>query len=273
MQLISKKFQRGVALVESTLMMSFILLMMYALVQTSMSSYYQISADGASFVGTHTAVANAGTSGPSPSVVAQVIQNVFQGVGKATVAIVHPSNTTTEADLTFNPPLSGGAFVRNAPPLTSREIETSADYNDTLTPGFPQAGSVECIGSAVNAMTGTVAPQVIADIPANALTTVQSTSPGAAAGSLSITKQTIAAAFGSTGPSATVGPLTINAGLSSAQTEIATDLSAINAGVSAVAQLPAPLNTAGTSIAMQITGEPVSPSVGVPIPGMVPTAR
>lgn len=70
---------RGASLVETTLLIAFTLIMLYAGIELGVTGYYQISADGAAFISAHQHAENLPTA--APELAAQKVFNHFTMVG------------------------------------------------------------------------------------------------------------------------------------------------------------------------------------------------
>jgi len=120
-------WSRANAVPETALVVSFTLLTLYGTIQLATTAFYQMAADGASFVAAHDTVqsvgdptrANASTAGSSAS-------SAFEKIVSSSVSALNPSSSTFEADVKQSVP--GITALGNATPLTisSRLIEASA---------------------------------------------------------------------------------------------------------------------------------------------------
>ena len=266
---VGRKGERGVAFVESMLIMSFALLLMYSVVQTGLTAYTQVSADGASFVGTHTAVQyQPDGTGNAAQIAAQVANNVFQGIGATTVAILHPTATTFETDVTV--PNSSFSLTGSGSSTTSRQVDTSSDPGDTNAPAtqFPPNDTTLCVTNKLNAATDTLTTTPIAGYTPGALETTATSSTNSIAGSLSITPGTLQATFGA--------QETIIDTTTAAQTAVSGDLSQVSNAVNAiegsqqasglVSGTVATVNTALKPILTQQIGIPPVPGTDQTVP-------
>jgi hypothetical protein len=118
---------RGSAAVETALTISFTLLVLYATVQLATTAFYQISADGATFVAAHDTVQSVGapTSANRQAAAASGTE-AFKRIVAGSISALNPSSSTFESDVSQQVP--GITAVGSGTPLTisSRLIEASA---------------------------------------------------------------------------------------------------------------------------------------------------
>jgi hypothetical protein len=120
-------WSRANAVPETALVVSFTLLTLYGTIQLATTAFYQMSADGASFVAAHDTVQSVGDpTSANASAAGTTASTAFEKIVKSSVSALNPSASTFEADVTQSVP--GITALGNATPLTisSRLIETSA---------------------------------------------------------------------------------------------------------------------------------------------------
>ena len=168
---------RGNAVPETALIMATVLLVLFGFIQVATAEFYQISADGATFVGAHDAVAKNPTApaiaDAKTSIKAAFSKLVANAAGVTTTAA---GKSAFETDVTTTIP--GVTGFANGKPITlvSRDVEP-------MTGAAGSSQKLDCATGAVNVgATGSTSGTVTAFVtspPASAMTTVALTGPPA----------------------------------------------------------------------------------------------
>ncbi len=140
---------RGNAVPETALVISFTLLVLYGTIQLATTAFYQISADGASFVGAHDTVQSVGDpTSANASNAASSGSSAFEKIITGSISAMNPSSSTFETDVSQQVP--GISELGESTPLTisSRLIEASSG---TAAP----SPISNCAQGAVNLLNGT----------------------------------------------------------------------------------------------------------------------
>jgi hypothetical protein len=120
---------RGNALPETALILSLVMLLLSAAVQTAMAAYVQVSADGAAFVSAHATVQHYGapnvSASPGVTTLAQTIaHSVFSHIKTTDVTVKNPDNASLETTVTEH--VSGFTLLPGSPAtftVTGRDVE------------------------------------------------------------------------------------------------------------------------------------------------------
>ncbi len=127
---------RGNALPETALVMPLLLMVIYGIIQIALTAFYQISADGASFMGAQKSVALDGASA-SLSSARTIATGIFSHVASGDIGVATPGPTSTasavfEANVSKTAPNIGVPGWANQITIQSR----------TIAPGVGTASSV-----------------------------------------------------------------------------------------------------------------------------------
>ena len=131
------RFSRGNALPETALVMSLVLLLLSAAVQTAMAAYVQVSADGAAFESAHATVQHYGApnaaTDPTVAVLAQTVAHgIFSHIKTTDVTVKNPDNASLESTVTETVP--GFTLLPGSPAtfkVTGRDVEAQQPIGAT----------------------------------------------------------------------------------------------------------------------------------------------
>jgi hypothetical protein len=144
------KRSRGNAVPETALTVSFSLLVLYGTVQLATTAFYQISADGASFVGAHDTVAALGSpTAANRSSAVTAAGSSFARIVGSSISVLNPSGSTFETDVSQQVPGISAIGNPAALTVTSRLVEESAGTS-SATP----APLLNCTQAALNIVNG-----------------------------------------------------------------------------------------------------------------------
>jgi hypothetical protein len=129
---------RGNALPETALVMPLLMFMMWGLIQVALTAYYQLSADGASFMGAQKSVAVNGAAA-SLSTARTIATSIFSHVPSAAVGVATPGPTSTasavfETNVTQTIGNIGVPGFPSSQSITSRTIEAGVGSSTSLGP-------------------------------------------------------------------------------------------------------------------------------------------
>jgi Flp pilus assembly protein TadG len=116
------KRSRGNALPETALVMPLLILVVYGLIEITLTAFYQLSADGASFMGAQKSVALEG-AGANLSSARTIATNIFSHVASGDVGVATPGPSST----------SSAVF----------ETNVSKTIANIGVPGFPQYQAIQ----------------------------------------------------------------------------------------------------------------------------------
>jgi hypothetical protein len=168
------------------LVLSFTLLTLFGIVQLATTAFYQVSADGATFVAAHDTVATYGDPTTSNASAAQSSgTTAFKRIVAGSISVLNPSSSTFETDVSQQVP--GISALGNASALTvsSRLVEESTGSTSGQAASNCTIAATTILDGAIAGLpTGTVVPGVnpssapIGLISAGALITQTGTSAG-----------------------------------------------------------------------------------------------
>ncbi len=162
---------RGNAVPETALVISFTLLVLYGTIQLATTAFYQISADGATFVAAHDTVQAVGdpTNANLPAA-ASSGASAFDKIVKGSISAMNPSSSTFEADVAQQVP--GITELGGSLPLTinSRLIEASSG---TAAPS-PISNCAQGALNVTNGLTGLITNSPVGLLQGGMLTNVGS---------------------------------------------------------------------------------------------------
>jgi hypothetical protein len=162
---------RGNAVPETALVISFTLLVLYGTIQLATTAFYQMSADGATFVAAHDTVASVGDpTNANLAAAATSGSGAFDKIVKSSISALNPSSSTFEADVAQQVP--GITELGGTLPLTinSRLIEASAG---TAAPS-PISNCAQGALNVTNGLTGLITNAPVGLLQGGALTSVGS---------------------------------------------------------------------------------------------------
>ncbi len=147
---------RGNAVPETALTVSFTLLVLYGVIQLATTAFYQVSADGASFVGAHDTVASVGNpTSANQSNAASAASVAFSKIVAKSISVVNPNSSTFETDVSQQIPGISALGNPQALTITSRLVEGTAG---TASPS-PLMNCTQSAFNVVNKANGTVISQ------------------------------------------------------------------------------------------------------------------
>jgi hypothetical protein len=165
---------RANALPETAFVMALALIVVFGCIQVALAGFDQLNADGAAFMGAHSAVAQ-DPSSPSGPYANQVGQSVFPHTASNAQTISNPTTDTTES--VFRQTFSTMAFSRFLDSgflTTSRIIEPSVPSPGPLNGMQLPYSSTACIESKINTVSGTTGKSPIGLPAISSLTTTSS---------------------------------------------------------------------------------------------------
>lgn len=140
---------RGNAVPETALTVSFTLLVLYGIVQLATTAFYQVSADGAAFVGAHDTVAAVGDpTSANVSSAKSAASVAFSHIVSTSISAVNPSSSTFETDVTQQVPGISAIGNPQALTITSRLVEATSGSSASPSPLF------NCTQSALHIVNG-----------------------------------------------------------------------------------------------------------------------
>jgi hypothetical protein len=160
---------RANALPETVLVLSLVLTVLFGIVEMALIAFFQISADGAAFMGAEKSVALDGVSASLASA-QQIATSVFSHVNANEVSVATPGPTSTspalfETDVTKTAPNIGLAGFPHSLPIQARTVEPGVASGTSQGPinfcSKTSGGSaVFSIANSVNGATGSLTPIV-----------------------------------------------------------------------------------------------------------------